>query len=207
VAVARDVHYREWEAVRPDFYVPYTQRAQHRSDFVVKTAGPPGALADAVRNAVFSIDKNQPVSQLTTMERLVDRALSRSRFIATVLLALASAALLLATMGIYGVLAYTVSQRRFEIGIRLAIGATPGRILRQFVSGGIRVVAAGTIIGLLLAFAASRLIANLLYGVTALDAQAYAIALLTTLGLAIIACAVPSWRASRANPGKILRSE
>jgi putative ABC transport system permease protein len=207
VAVVRDVRYREWEAVRPDFYVPYTQRAQHRTDFVVKTAGSPGSMAETIRNTVFSIDKNQPVSQLTTMERLVDRALSRSRFIATVLLALAAAALLLATLGIYGVLAYTVAERRFELGIRLAIGATPGVILRQLVSGGLRVAGAGAVAGLVLAFLASRLIAGLLYGVTPFDVTAYTVALSATLSLAAFACAVPAWRASRMNLTKVLRSQ
>lgn len=207
VGVVDDVRYREWEAVRPDFYVPYTQRAQHRTDFVVKTADSPGAMANAVRNAVFAVDKNQPVSQIATMERLVDRALSRSRFIATVLLALAAAALLLATMGIYGVLAYNVAQRRYEIGIRMAVGATPARILRQLVSGGLRMAATGAAAGVALALLASRLITSLLYGVTSFDVLAYSGALLATLALAAIACAVPAWRAAQTDPGVVLNAE
>lgn len=207
VAVVRDVHYREWEAVRPDFYVPYTQRAQHRTDFVIKTTGSPERLAEAVRQAVFTIDKNQPVSEITTMERLVDRALSRSRFITDVLLALGAAAILLATMGVYGVIAYNVTQRRLEIGIRAAVGATPAQILRHFVSGGLRITAAGITAGLLLAVTTSRLIDSLLYGVTSFDLQAYTGALLITLVLAAAACAVPAIRASQTDPATVLRSE
>ena len=86
--VVSDVRYREWEAARPDFYVPCTQRAQHRSDFVVKTRGDAAALAATVRREIFAIDKQQPISNVTTMEALVDRAIARSRFIGIALAAL-----------------------------------------------------------------------------------------------------------------------
>jgi putative ABC transport system permease protein len=207
VAVVRDVRYREWEAVRPDFYVPYTQQAQHRSDFVVKTSGDPLAMSNAIRQAVFEIDKNQPVSQLTTMERLVNRALSRARFSTTVLVALAGSALLLAMLGVYGVLAYTVTQRRFEIGIRAAIGATPARILRDLIAAGLSMAAFGAAAGLALAAATNRVIATLLYRVSVFDVPAYAGAIVITLGLATAACVLPAWRAAQTDPGVVLKSE
>ena len=90
VGVVRPVRYRQWEAAWPDFYVPYTQRAQHRTDFVVKTKGDPEALAQAVRREVFAADRNQPVSNLTTMDALVDRALARSKFNGASMAALAA---------------------------------------------------------------------------------------------------------------------
>jgi ABC-type antimicrobial peptide transport system permease subunit len=140
------------------------------------------------------------------MERLVDSALSRSRFIATVLAALAAAALLLATVGIYAVLAHTVIQRRFEIGIRAAIGATPAQILRGLVAGGLRMTATGVALGLTVSAIGSRLLTSLLFGVAPLDATAFLCALMVTIVLATCACAGPAWRASQADPKAVLES-
>ena len=204
-AVVADVRYREWEAVRPDFYVPYTQRAQHRTDFVVKTRTDPAAVANAVRLAVFAVDKDQPISQLTTMARLVDRALSRSRFIGLVLSSLAVSAVVLAVIGIYGVLAYSVAQRKMEIGIRMAIGATPSGILNHFIQAGVRLAMAGSIVGLALAFISSRFVGSLLYGVRPLDATSYVGACTVILLLTLLASAHPAWRASQSQPSRILQ--
>ncbi|MBC7788827.1 MAG: ABC transporter permease, partial [Anaerolineae bacterium] len=207
VGIARDVRYREWEAVRPDFYIPYTQRAQHRTDFVVKTTGDPRTFAAAVRREVLAIDKNQPISNVTTMAALVDRAIARSRFVGVVLTALAASALLLAAIGIYGVLSYTVVQRTKEIGIRMAVGATSSKIIWLVMAGGLRVVALGTIAGGAAAALLTRFISSLLFGITAADPIAWLTAACALLLAATVACMLPALRATVVDPVRALQSE
>lgn len=204
VGVVNDVRYREWEAVRPDFYVPYTQRAQHRSDFVVKTAGDPAELTAAVRREVFAIDPNQPISNVTTMSKLADAAIARSRFTAAVLAGLAACALALAALGVYGLLAYTVAQRTTEIGIRMALGATRRQILGLVSVSGMRIAIAGAVAGLAVAFILIRYLRSQLYGVGAFDAVSWIGAAAALLVVAGAACVVPAWRAAAVEPARAL---
>ncbi|HEV8146836.1 MAG TPA: ABC transporter permease [Bryobacteraceae bacterium] len=206
VGVAKDVRYREWESVRPDLYIPLLQRAQHRTDFVIKTQGDPWALVAAVRREVFAIDKNQPISNVTTMDALVDAALARSRFNGAVLALLAGCALLLAAIGIYAVLSYSVIQRTPEIGIRMALGATPAEIARLVTSSGLRLVLVGAAVGLIAAAMVSRLLSGLLYGVTALDPRAYVLAAVVLIAVAVIACLSPALRSASIDPAEALGS-
>jgi ABC-type antimicrobial peptide transport system permease subunit len=192
--------------VRPDIYVPYTQRAQHRSDFVVRTHGDPALLVAAVRNEVLQLDKDLPVSNVTTMETLVDRALARSRFNGMVLGLLAGCALVLAVIGLYGVLSYTVAQRRGEIGIRMAVGASPWQMVRMVTLGGLRLTVLGTVVGVAAAWIVSRLYTSLLFQVSPLDPLTYAGAAVGILVVAALACAVPAMRAARVDPLQTLQS-
>ncbi len=207
VGVVNDVRYREWEASRPDFYVPYLQRAQHRSDFVIRTHGDPLALANTVRRAVFDIQRDQPVSNLTTMEALVDRALGRARFNTLALAALAVAALLLTAIGIYGVLSFLVVQRTAEIAVRVALGATPSNIAWHITAGALRLVLAGLAAGVAAAVLIRGAVASQLFGVSPIDPAAWAGAVLLLLGIAAAACAIPAFRAASVHPAKALRSE
>jgi putative ABC transport system permease protein len=201
------VRYREWEAVRPDLYVPFTQRAQHRSDFVVKTKSDPWALTGAVQREILALDPNQAVSNVSTMQTLVDRALARSRFNSTVLGVLAACALALAAIGVYGLLSYAVAQRRSEIGIRMALGATPGRIVALVTVGGLRMASAGAAIGMLAAALISPLLEAQLFEVTRLDPVSYAGAALA-LGLAaLVACAIPAVRTAFVDPVRALQGD
>ncbi len=206
VGVVRDVRYREWEAIRPDLYIPFTQRAQHRSDFVVRTKGDPTAILAAVRSEVLAIDPDQAISNVTTMEALVDQALARSRFNSTVLASLAWCALALAAIGLYGMLSYTVAQRSSEIGIRMAIGASPLQMVRMVTRGGLRLTLFGTLIGIAVAGVVSNLYASLLYRVSPLDPFAYLVAFVGLILLAAFASAVPAMRASRVDPLSALQS-
>ena len=206
VGVASQVRYREWESARPDLYIPYLQRAQHRSDFVVKTHGDPWLLAETVRRAVFEIEKELPISNVTTMDALVDGALARSRFNGMALAALAGCALLLAAIGIYGVLLYTVVQRMPEIAVRMAVGATPVQVARQITAEGARLVLAGASAGLIGALLLRNLLATLLFGVTGFDPVTYAVSAALLFTIAVLACAGPSWRASRVDPAAALRT-
>jgi putative ABC transport system permease protein len=206
VGVAKDVSYREWESVRPDLYIPLLQRAQHRTDFVIKANADPWTLVAALRREVFAIDKDQPISNVTTMDALVDAALARSRFNGAVLALLAGCAVLLAAIGIYAVLSYSVIQRTPEIGIRMALGATPSKVARLVTASGLRLVLVGVALGLLAAAMVGRLLSGLLYGVTALDLRAYALAAGVLMAVASIACLAPALRSASIDPAKALES-
>jgi predicted permease len=205
--VVNDVRYREWEAVRPDFYIPFTQRAQHRSDFVVRTTGDPAALVQAVRREVFAIDPNQPISNVTTVSKLVDRAIARSRFTATVLAGLAFCAVALAAIGIYGVLSYAVVQRTTEIGVRMALGATRAEILRLVGASGMRIAISGAAAGLAAAFVLIRFLRSQIYGIGAFDGLAWLAASGALLAVAAAACLLPAWRAAAIEPARALSQE
>jgi putative ABC transport system permease protein len=205
VGVAHDVRYREWDSIRPDVYVPYFQRAQHRSDFVVKTAGDPLALVAAIRREVLSRDANQPISNVTTMAGLVDRALARSRYSGVVFAVLAACALVLGGIGLHGALSYSVTQRVREIGIRMALGATPGHMVRGIMREGLLLAGAGAVIGLAAAKVSSALLSSLLFGITASDPAVYAVATGTLLLSALIATLSPAARAAMLDPIRALR--
>jgi putative ABC transport system permease protein len=206
VGIVRDVRYREWEAARPDLYIPYTQRAQLRSDFVIKTHGDPTALLNAVRNEVSALDPEQAVSNVTTMESLVDRALARSRFNSTILGILAQCALVLAAIGLYGVLSYAVAQRIAEIGIRMAIGASPWDMVRMVTMGGVRLAIYGTFIGVAAAWMVSTAYSALLFKINPLDPLTYIAAIAGLWLLAALAAAGPAIRAAKVDPIRTLQS-
>lgn len=205
VGVVADVHYREWEVARPDFYVPFTQRAQHRSDFVVKTHADAGALTGAVRQAVFAADRNQPISNVTTMEVLVAGALSRARIVAALITALAGCAILLAAIGIYGVLSYSVEQRTREIGVRTALGATPRTVMAMVAADTLRSSSVGFVLGVGGALLAGGALQSILFGVRPADPVTYLAAPITMLFVAAAACIVPAWRAATMDPASALR--
>jgi predicted permease len=204
VGVVKPVRYREWQAPWPDLYVPYTQRAQFRSDFVVKTAGNPADLVAAVRREVMAIDRNQPISSVATMEALVGSALSGSRFNGVVMAVVAGCALLLAAIGIYAVLSYTVTQRRAEIGVRMAMGASPRSVAVLVTREGMAPVLCGMVIGLVLAVWVRGLLKVLLFGIAGLDVMAYGGAAALLALVAAAACAAPAWHAASIDPARTL---
>jgi len=174
---------------------------------VVRTAVDPASIVPAVRRAIWSIDKNQPVARIQTMEDIVNRQLSTSSQSAALLVAFALLALLLASLGIYGVLSYAVTQRTNEIGVRMALGATSGEILRFFGRRGLVLTLCGVAIGLVLAVLASRLLTALLYGLRPDYPPIVALVSLVLLGVAALACFIPARRASRIDPMRALRHE
>jgi predicted permease len=205
VGVVADVRYREWETPRPDFYVPYTQRAQHRSDFVVRTRASAWALAPAVRQAVFAVDKNQPISNLTTMETLVDHALARARLTAWLIAVLGFCATGLAAIGIYGLLAYVVRQRTREIGVRAALGARPAQVARLVALDVLRFVAAGLAAGMAGAAVAASAFRSQFFEVSPFDPASYLWMAAALAVVAILAAAAPAWRASSIDAAAALR--
>ena len=174
---------------------------------VVRTAVEPASIIPAVRQAVWSLDKDQPLARIQTMEEIVDRQLSTPSQSTALLSAFALLALLLAALGIFGVLSYAVTQRTNEIGVRMALGATSHEIMLSFGRRGLAVTLAGLAIGVVLAAIASRLMSTLLYGFRPDYITTVAIVSVILVGVAALACIVPARRASRIDPMVALRQD
>ena len=198
------------EALRPAVYRLHEQTDQVGSlpsGIVVRTAVEPASIVSAVHQAIWSVDKNQPVWRVQTVEEIVDRQLSTATQSTTLLGAFALLALLLASLGLYGVLSYAVTQRTNEIGVRMALGATSANILLSFGRRGLALTLAGLGVGLVLAMAATRLMTTLLYGFRPDYLPAVAAVTGILLSVAVIASLIPARRASRIDPMVALRHE
>jgi putative ABC transport system permease protein len=197
------------EAPPPAVYAPLDQTpsANGAGALLVRTAGNPAALTSAVRGAIHAEDPGLAVFGLEPLAETASRTIAEKRFTMLVLGLLASVALLLAGAGIHGVLSYTVSQRTREIGIRVALGAQPGRVVAMVVGEGLRLAALGTLLGVAGAWVLTRLISGLLYGVTATDPITFAAVPLLLAVVAVIASLVPARRATRVDPVMALRAE
>jgi putative ABC transport system permease protein len=192
---------------RLELYLPLQQSHPNDMFLVLRSAIDPASLTPAVRDAVASIDKDQPVFNVNTMKQLVDASVA-TRHITLVLLGLFSGlALLLAAIGIYGVISYSVQQRTHEIGIRMALGAQRSDVLRLVVGQGVKLAALGIAIGIAAAFGLTRLMASLLFGVGAYDPVAFVTAAIILLLVAIAACYIPARRAIAVDPMVALRYE
>ena len=195
------------EAQRPQVYTPFAQNPFIFGTLVVRTRVEPLGLAQKVKEAVWSVDPEQPVWKVRTVEYLLQRNIGDRRFIMTLMAGFASLAMLLTALGIYGVISYTVAQRTHEIGVRMALGAQAGDVLRLVLRQGMRLTVVGVGAGLVAAFAITRLMSGMLYGVSATDPATYAgVALLLAL-VALCACYVPARRATKVDPMTALRYE
>ena len=192
---------------KAEIYFPYAQHPGIFGTLVIRTSVDPMSLADSVRQAVWSLDKDQPVWKVRTLEFLVDRDSEGDRLLMTLMGGFGALAVILTALGTYGVLSNTVNQRRREIGIRMALGAGRGVVRNMVMSQGMKLVLAGCAIGLVVAVAASRTIASLLYGVGALDIAAYGAGLAVMLVVASLASYLPARRATQVDPAIALRCE
>jgi ABC-type antimicrobial peptide transport system permease subunit len=190
----------------PQFPKSLTPLAMRFTTVVVRSANMNG-LADAVRRAVASVDKTVPIYDLQTVDQMLLDASSLRRFDMWLFAAFAGLALVLAAIGVYGVMAYSVSQRTREIGIRMALGATRQDVLRMVVGQGIKMALAGVVVGAVGAAALTRLMADLLYQVSPTDVGTFALVSLTVVGCILLACYVPSRRATKVDPNVALRYE
>lgn len=172
---------------------------------VVRTHGNAAALAPAVRRAIHSVDRNQPIFRVTTMGALVDKSVADRHFALILFESFGLVALVLAAIGIYGVLSSSVTEKVREIGIRGALGATPGSILALVLGQGMKLTALGITIGLAAAAMATQAIVSMLFGVSRLDAITYLVVVITLGAVAVVACGVPAWRAARMDPTTALR--
>jgi putative ABC transport system permease protein len=194
------------DELTPEIYMPATQMPLPAGYFVVRSASAnPASLTSAVRGGVARIDAGVPLTRVRVFDDYVARSLARPRFNALLLAVFAGVALVLTAIGIYGVMAYSVAQRRQEIGIRMALGAQRGDVLRLVVGGGMKLTAVGVAIGLTAALVLSRLLTALLYGVTPFDVPTVgSVALLLGL-ISLLACWLPARRAAGLNPVIALR--
>jgi putative ABC transport system permease protein len=174
---------------------------------VVRGRGAPAGLGPAVRAAVWSVDKDQPVVRVATMRDLVEASVTDRRFALIVFEAFGLAALVLAAIGLYGILSVSVTERTREIGVRSALGASSRDILGLVLRQGMVLTGAGVVLGLVLAWAASRSLAALLFELPPLDPLTYGCVIVLLLGVAAVACWGPAWRAARLDPALTLRAE
>jgi putative ABC transport system permease protein len=206
VGVARDTKYRDLrEAPRMVMYLPMAQSYRAAANLVVRTTLPPSQLVEGLRTEIRSIDPALPLYNVRTLAEQVDRSLYLDRLRATLIGALASLALALAAIGIYAVLSYTIAERTREVGVRLALGAQPGAVLRMLIGMGARVAAIGIAIGLALSAVLTRYISAQLYDMSPLDPAALGGASATLFAVALAAAFVPAWRATRIDPVAALR--
>jgi putative ABC transport system permease protein len=207
VGVVKDV--RQYELVvepKPQMYLPFTQASffEPRA-LVVKTNLEPLSLATTVRKTVWEIDKDQPVSDIASMETIVSESVARQRFSMLLLGVFAGLALALAAVGIYGVMSYSVAQRTREIGIRMALGAQRADVLKLTIGQGLRLVVTGVAIGLAAAFVLTRVMSSLLFGVSATDPVTFVTISFVLVSVAVLASYIPALRATRVDPMFALR--
>jgi putative ABC transport system permease protein len=208
VGIVGDI--RDWSWAEPkvaQIYLPATQNASKIMRLVVRSDGDPTLLTDAVRRVVESVDRNQPVTEVSTMNEFLAIVMAQRRLNMALLAFFAAIAAILAAMGIYGVMSYAVTQRAHEIGIRMALGAEPRNVLRMIVSEGMKLAALGLIIGLVAAIIVTKYLESQLYGIRARDPLTFVTVAVGLALVALAACYFPARRATRVDPLSALRYE
>jgi putative ABC transport system permease protein len=206
--VGDDRHLGVESDATPTFFVPYRQLGAMREvALLARVEGEGQAMINSLRGAIRRLDSEMPFYQVRTMEQVVDASVATPRSLAWVLSGFALSGLLLAAIGVFGVLSHAVSQRTQEIGVRLAVGASPRQVLRMIVAEGLIQVGIGLVLGIGLALGISRLVSRLLFGVTVSAPAPYVIVSLLLLTVAVVACLAPGRRAMRIDPAVALRGE
>jgi putative ABC transport system permease protein len=212
VGVVGDTRQAFEAAAQPTMYVPYAQYPidvlsgiYRNMSIVLKTAGNPASLAASLRAVVAEVDRDQPLVRVRTMEEAMAESVAQPRLRTTLLALFSGVALALSLIGVYGVMAYAVSERTHEMGVRIALGASPGDIRSLVVGEGTRLAAVGIAVGIAGALAASRGLGTLLFGITATDPLTFTAAALVLAAAGIAAAYLPARRASRIDPVSLLR--
>jgi putative ABC transport system permease protein len=209
VGVVADTLYQVGQPAKPAMYFPLLHG---RNDVVgvtlaVRTESDPLPLSIPIQKKIAELDPALPVSDVFTLQQIIDQSLGNARLSASLVLAFAVLSLMLASVGLYGVLSYLTTQRTGEIGIRMALGAKQNQVLRLMLSDGLQPALYGLAVGIAASAAAVRLIQSMLYGTRSLDPTIFATVAATLLVVAALACLVPAWRASRIDPMQALRTE
>lgn len=207
VGVAPDLKYSGslYSEAEDAIYVPYQQFPPGGMYLFVRTQSEPEAVVGDVRNVVRGIDSDVPVAKIRSMKEVLAESVAQPRFYAMLLGIFAAIALILASIGLYGVISYAVAQRTQELGVRMALGANTGNIIKLVVMHGLRLAVIGVAIGLFLAFGVTRVFASLLYGINATDPLTFVIMPVLLILITLLACFVPARRATRVNPVTALR--
>ncbi|HEX5819206.1 MAG TPA: FtsX-like permease family protein, partial [Gemmatimonadales bacterium] len=208
VGVVDDVRFRRLsDPALPVLYYPVAQQAFPELTVLARTSSDPMALAPSLRAIIKTLDSSMPLNDVRTLEEVVSSSIAGARFRTSLLVTFALVALVLAAIGVYGVMSYSVEQRSQEMGLRMALGASPGDVLRLVTGQGMRLALAGIALGLAAAFAVTRVLESLLFGVSTSDPATFA-AIAVLLGVvASVASYIPARRATRADPMVVLRSE
>jgi putative ABC transport system permease protein len=208
VGVVADVKFEGLAAETPmQVYLPLAQETARGLALIVRTPGEPAVMNAAVEAAVHRIDKDLPLYAARTMDQVLDTSMARERMSMSILVVFAAIALVLASVGLYGVVAHAVTERTHEIGVRMALGAEPRHVLGLVVRQGLSMALIGTVLGIAGAVALSRSIQGLLFGVQAIDPLTFGTVAIVLLGVALIACCIPAVRATRLNPTAALRAD
>jgi len=210
IGVVGDTAYQIDRSARPMMWFPILAGIPGNSGdsvLVIRTANDVTSLATPIQKLIAALDPDLPVKDILTMEQIVGESTANSSFTATLVLSFAGLSLLLAAVGLYGVLSYLVTQRTPEIGIRMALGAERERVLRLMLFDGLRPALLGLALGIATSIAVTRLIRSVLYGTSPLDATVFSLVILTLVLSSTAACLVPAWRAARIDPMHALRSE
>jgi putative ABC transport system permease protein len=195
------------QATTSQSYEPFAQKPFSGLDIVIRTSGSPAALLGALRPAVYDVDKDQPIGTIRPLEEIVADTIARQRFAMTLLTVFSLTALVIAAIGIYGVMAYSVVQRTGEFGIRMALGAQQADVLRLVLVQGGKLIGAGLLLGLVATLAASRVMGSMLFNTSAYDPLTLATITILLGAVALVACLLPANRATKVNPVEALRSE
>ena len=207
VGVAKDSKYSSVrEAAEPFFYVALRQNNNRGSVLFVRTANNPGAMSAAIRQEVHKLDPNLAAYEVITMQEQLERSTSAQKVAVTLVGVLGGLALLLAAIGLYGVMSYAVSQSARELSLRMALGANAQDLLRLVISRGLAITGAGVLLGAFTSLLLTRLLGNMLYRVSPRDPLAFFSALLVMSLVSLAACLLPAWRATRMDPATVLRS-
>jgi len=208
VGVVGDVHgTRLNEEPYAQLYTSFRQTPRRSFTLIVRTAGEPTAMLGSVREQIWALDRQQPLYNVRTVDQVLAQAIARPRFNMLLISILAGVALVLAAVGIYGVISYSVSQRIHEIGVRMALGASAADVLKLVVRQGMLLAGIGLGVGLIAAFALTRIMSTLLFAISATDPLTYFGLALLLGAIALLACYIPARRATKVNPVTALRAE
>jgi putative ABC transport system permease protein len=207
VGVSKDVRHELTLQVTPEFYLPHAQDSWNSMVLVARTTVDPASLAGAIRQNVWAIDKDQPVFDVRTMQEVRSLSVGLQTFSSVMIGIFAGIALLLASIGIYGVMAFVVTQRTQEIGIRMALGARGVDVLKLVLTNGMKLALLGLVIGLAAAWGVTRFFATLLVGVKPTDLLTFSVVSVCLLAAAFLACYLPARRATKVDPLEALRYE
>jgi predicted permease len=201
VGIVGDVRHRGVDELpKPEFYQPHAQVPYRSMILTVRSAQDPRSLTSAIRRQLFALDSEQPIAHVRTLEEIVSDSIAPRRLSVLMLGLFASIALVLASIGMYGVMSYLVAQRTHEIGVRMALGAQRSDVLKLILKRGAALVLAGTGFGLVFAFLGTRALRSLLYGIGAFDAVTFTLVTLVLAAIALLASYIPAVRATQADP-------